>query len=67
MTRSAAPPPSQRFHDEVHAAGFQIGVPRFGLAFKYLHEFEARDRFEGEVLTLFFAVPLDVIPQRIGV
>jgi hypothetical protein len=58
-TGSAAPPEPLRHHDEVHAAGIQIGVPKLGVAFKYMHEYEARDRFEGQLLTLFFAVPLD--------
>jgi hypothetical protein len=66
-TGSAAPPPSQRFHDEVHAAGFQLGIPKYGLAIKYMHEFAARDRFEGQIVTVFFALPLDVIGQKVGV
>jgi hypothetical protein len=65
-TGSAAPPSDQRFKDEVHAAGFQIGIPKYGLAVKYLHEFEARDRFDGQVVTLFFALPLDVIAEKLG-
>lgn len=49
--------------DQVHAAGFQIGIPKYGLALKYLHEFVARDRFEGQMVTLFFALPLDRLWQ----
>src|SRR5262249_52726400 len=33
--------------DSVHAAGVQLGVPKWGIALKYLHEFEARQRFQG--------------------
>jgi hypothetical protein len=43
-------------HDEVHAAGVQLGLTHAPwmafLTFKYLHEFGAEDRFEGEMMTL---------------
>ena len=45
--------------DQVHGFGFQTGIPRLGLAVKYMHEFNARDRFEGDVVSIFFALPLD--------
>ncbi len=61
-----APPPESRHLDRVHAAGFQIGIPKLGLAAKYMHEFEARDRFEGQVVTVFFALPLDKIAEKLG-
>lgn len=58
---SDAGPQEKRVKDQVHAAGVQVGIPKFGLAFKYLHEFEAEDRFEGQMFTLFFALPLDPV------
>jgi len=61
-----APPRSERVRDSVHAAGVQIGVPKLGLAVKYLHEFRAADRFEGQVVTLFFALPLDSVIDRVA-
>ncbi len=46
--------------DEVHAAGIQVGfvdAARTGtLNFRYLHEFAAEDRFEGESFGLNFAM-----------
>jgi len=64
---SDAGPPSARVRDEVHAAGFEISVPRFGLAVKYTHEFGARDRFEGQMVSVFFALPLDPVLAWMGV
>jgi putative NADPH-quinone reductase len=26
--------------DQVYAAGFQLGIPKYGVSVKYLHEFE---------------------------
>ncbi len=52
--------------DQVHAAGLQLGIPKLGLAVKYLHEYGARDRFEGQVATIFFALPLEVIAEKLG-
>jgi hypothetical protein len=53
--------------DEVHAAGVQLGVPKLGLAVKCFHELKARQRFQGNVVTLTFALPLDVIfTKRVG-
>jgi len=43
----------------VHAAGMQLGVPKWGIALKYLHEFEARQRFQGKIVTFTFGLPLD--------
>jgi hypothetical protein len=45
--------------DEVHAAGVEIAVPKLGIQLKYMHEFEARDRFEGQMVSLMFALPLE--------
>ena len=45
--------------DQVHAAGLQLGVPKLGLSLHYLHEFGARARFQGSMLTFAFGVPLD--------
>ncbi len=46
-------------HDEVHAAGFQLGltyVPwTLSINFRYLHEFAARDRFQGQSFGLNIA------------
>lgn len=56
----------QETRDEVHGVGFQTGVPRLGLAVKYMHEFNARDRFEGQMVSIFFAVPLDPALEWIG-
>ena len=45
--------------DEVHAIGFQLGVASVtrnaSLVFRYLKEFEAKARFEGELYVLTFA------------
>ena len=42
--------------DQVHAAGLQVSYwvlkDRLNLAARYLREFEARDRFEGQLATL---------------
>jgi hypothetical protein len=55
--RNAAASPVK---DEVHAVGVQVGlveVPRYGtLSFRYLNEFAAEDRFEGESFGLNFAM-----------
>ncbi len=59
--------PSDRVRDQVHAAGFEISVPRFGLAVKYMHEFGAEDRFEGQMVSVFFALPLDPVLAWMGV
>jgi hypothetical protein len=45
--------------DAVHAAGFQLGSPKWGISLKYLHEFEARQRFQGQIVTFTFGLPLD--------
>ncbi|MGD8307853.1 MAG: transporter [Chromatiales bacterium] len=46
-------------HDQVHAAGLQLGLTHVpwmaSLTAKYLHEFRAEDRFEGQVVTLSVA------------
>jgi hypothetical protein len=52
--------------DEVHAAGVQLSIPKFGLALHYLHEFGARARFQGSMLSLAFALPLDALIKGIG-
>lgn len=62
-----APAKDKRHQDQVHAAGIQVGVPKLGLAVKYMHEFGARDRFEGQVVTLLFALPLEVIAEKFGI
>lgn len=53
--------PANDVRDEVHAAGIQLGVPKYGLALKYLREFRAVQRFEGNVVTFTFALPLDPV------
>ncbi len=58
---SDAPPPALRHLDEAHAIGGQIGIPRFGLTFKYLNELRAEDRFQGQTFTLSFALPLEPV------
>ncbi len=52
--------------DVVHAAGAQIGVPKLGVAVKYFHEFEARQRFQGNVVTLSFGLPLDPLVDKVA-
>lgn len=47
--------------DEIHAAGLQLGVPKLGLSLKYLHEYGALARFQGQVLSFTFTVPIDVL------
>jgi hypothetical protein len=44
--------------DQVHAAGVQLGIPKWGLQVKYLREFGAVQRFQGSVVTFTFALPL---------
>jgi len=43
-------------HDQVHGAGFQVGLAHLGfdaaLVFRFLHEYGAEDRFEGDLFTL---------------
>ncbi len=60
-----APSPSKRVRDQVHAAGVQVGIPGFGLAMKYLYEYGAEDRFEGQTVTLSFALPLDRVAELV--
>ncbi len=49
-----------RVKDEVHAAGLQIGVTHVPwnatFNFRYLYEFDSKDRFQGESFGLNFAV-----------
>lgn len=53
--------------DEVHAAGVQLGIPKYGVSLKYLHEFAARARFQGQVVTITFGLPLDpLFAQVVG-
>ncbi len=52
--------------DSVHAAGVQLGIPKYGLAVKYMHEFLADDRFEGQLVSLTFALPLDPVVDKIA-
>ena len=49
--------------DSVHAAGVQLGIPKWGIALKYLHEFEARQRFQGQIVTFTFGLPLAGLVQ----
>jgi hypothetical protein len=57
--------PAARALDEVHAAGVQLGIPKYGVALKYYHEFAARARFQGQVLTITFGFPLDKLFEQI--
>ena len=41
------------------------GFPKFGLSVKYLHEFAARARFQGQVVTVTFALPLDKLFEKV--
>jgi hypothetical protein len=52
--------------DAVHAAGLQLGVPKLGLALRYMHGFQAHARFQGSVLTCTFTVPIDQLIEGIG-
>jgi hypothetical protein len=52
--------------DAIHAAGLQLGVPKLGLSLKYLHEFAAKARFQGSVLTFTFTVPIDMLIEAAG-
>ncbi len=63
--RDANTPTSEAL-DDVHAAGFQLGVPKLGLTVKYMHEFRAADRFEGQLVTILFVLPLDGVVDRVG-
>lgn len=51
--------------DQVHAVGLQLGSPKYGLSVKYLREFGAEDRFEGNVVTITFALPLDPVFEKV--
>lgn len=64
-TGSAVPASSRGARDQVHAVGLQIGIPKYGLAFKYYREFGAEDRPEGDVYTLNLALPLDPIVSKL--
>lgn len=57
---------TDKTHDQVHAVGFQTGVPRLGLGVKYMYEFNAQDRFEGQTVSIFYALPLDPALEWIG-
>lgn len=63
---SDTPAGDKQHLDEVHAAGLQLGIPKLGLVVKYMHEYAARDRFEGQVVSIFFALPIDVIAEKLG-
>jgi hypothetical protein len=52
--------------DSVHAAGVQIGIPKYGVSLKYMHEFEARQRFQGQLVTFTFALPLDPLVDQVA-
>ena len=52
--------------DQVYAAGFELGIPKYGVSVKYLHEFEARQRFQGQVVTMTFGLPLDPIVEKVA-
>jgi hypothetical protein len=51
--------------DSVHAAGLELGIPKWGVSLKYMHEFEARQRFQGQLVTFTFALPLDPVVDRV--
>jgi hypothetical protein len=51
--------------DEVHAASVQLGIPKYGVALKYQHEFAARARFQGQVVTITFGLPLDQLFEKV--
>ena len=51
--------------DSVHAAGLELGIPKWGVSFKYMHEFEARQRFQGQLATFTFGFPLDPVVDRV--
>jgi len=52
--------------DEIHAAGVQLGIPKLGVSLKYLHEFAARQRFQGQVVTFTFGLPLDPLIEKLA-
>ena len=52
--------------DSVHAAGVQLGVPKWGIALKYFHEFEARQCFQGQIVTFTFGLPLDPLVDLVA-
>ncbi len=58
--------PAARALDEVHAAGVQLGIPKYGVSLKYLHEFAARARFQGQVVTVSFGLPLDPLFEKVA-
>ena len=51
--------------DSVHAAGLELGIPKWSLSLKYMHEFEARQRFQGQLVTFTFGLPLDSLVDRL--
>jgi hypothetical protein len=52
--------------DQVHAAGVQLGMPKYGFAIKYLHEFGAVNRFQGNLVTFSLGLPLDPLFERLA-
>ncbi len=52
--------------DQVHGIGAQLGVPKLGLSVKYFREFCAQSRFEGDLVTFTFALPLELLAQKVG-
>jgi hypothetical protein len=52
--------------DQVHAVGLQLGSSKYGLSVKYMREFGAEDRFEGDVFTITFGLPLDPLFETIA-
>lgn len=59
-------PGTKDVHDQVHGFGLQLGVPKLGLALKYYREFCAESRFEGDLVTFTFALPLELLAQKLG-
>ena len=57
---SGADATDPRVKDEVHAAGLQIGLTHVPwnatFNFRYLYEFDSKDRFQGESFGLNFAI-----------
>jgi hypothetical protein len=69
VTRDSGPDAGSRQgrpKDQVHAAGLQLGVPKLGLQVNYSHEFAADDRFEGQTVSVAFALPLDPAFRWVG-
>jgi hypothetical protein len=48
-----------------HAAS-QLGIPKYGVSLKYLHEFAARARFQGQGVTMTFVLPLDPLFEKVA-